>query len=84
MRPRPISQRIVLLLVAGGVVLPITVCVVLGLGRLLAAMGDAEPGRVVDWIAAAFGVLWLVDVVCLILVLAINSLGEPDEPPEGE
>jgi len=84
MRRKPVPQQPLLLLVVAAVVMPIAVCVILALGRLLLAMGDDPAGAVVDWIALAFGAVWVLDLICLILALAVNSLSEPDEPPGPE
>jgi len=84
MRQKPIPQRILLLLIAPAVVLPIGICILLALGRLLGAMGDASGGVVLDWIALACGVAWVLDLICLILAQGINSLGAPEDQSEEE
>lgn len=84
MRAKPISPRVLLVLIAAAVLTPIAVCVVVALGRLLAAMGDAQAAGVLDWIAVAVGALWLVDLISLVLALAVNAVSEPADPPEPE
>lgn len=84
MHQPPISSRIVLLLIAAALLLPITICVVLGVGALLAAMGDSLGGCVLSRIALGGGILWVIDLICLVLVLAIGTLRGPDEPDESE
>ena len=84
MRQNPVPQRVLLLLIAVAVVLPIGICVMLALGRLLGAMGDASGGIVLDWIALACGVAWVLDLICLILVQGINSLGDSDDQSDTE
>lgn len=77
---RPIiSNRIVLSLLIGAILLPITLCVVFGVGSLLAQMGDAAGATVLYRIALAGGILWAVDLVALLLALAVASLRGPDE-----
>jgi type VI protein secretion system component VasK len=74
-----IPQRIVLSLVVVAVLLPIALCVVLGVGALLTQMGDTAGGTVLARIALAGGILWAVNLICLLLTLAIGSLRSPDE-----
>ncbi len=74
-----IPARIVLLLVVGAVLLPIALCVVFGVAALLAQMGDAAGAAVLYRVALAGGTLWGIDLICLVLTLAIASLGGPDE-----
>jgi hypothetical protein len=82
--PRPtIPHRAVLALLAATVLLPITICVILGVAALLAAMGDSLGGAVLQRVALAGGILWAIDLICLVLVLAINAVkarNESDEP----
>jgi hypothetical protein len=62
--------------------LPITICVLVGLGRLLGSMGDAAGSMVLDRIGLALGIGWILDLVFLVLWLAIQRLLEPGDPPE--
>jgi hypothetical protein len=63
-----------MLLTVGAVLLPIAILVVLGTGELLGAMDDALGEAVLHRIALAGGVLWVIDLLGLLLVLALNSL----------
>jgi hypothetical protein len=74
-----IPARIVLSLVVVAVLLPITLCVVLGVAALLTQMGDAAGGAVLNRIALAGGILWVIDLIFLVLAMAIGSLRGPDE-----
>jgi hypothetical protein len=74
-----IPTRIVLSLTVAAVLLPITLCVVLGVAALLVQMGDAAGGAVLYRIALAGGILWVIDLIFLVLTLAIGSLRGPDE-----
>ncbi len=78
MGQRPVPTSVVLLLLVGALMLPVAISILFGLARLLAAMGDSPGGTVLGWIALGAGVLWSLDLVCLILVQAINSLGNDD------
>lgn len=82
MRQRPIPRNALLLLIAIAIVMPIGTCVILAVGRLLEAMGDASGSVVLDWIALAAGIVWILDLICLILAHGINSLADPDDPPD--
>lgn len=84
MAQRPVPTSVVLLLLVGALMLPVAISILFGLGRLLAAMGDSPGGTVLGWIALAAGVLWSLDLVCLILVQAINSLGSDDRQTPGQ
>ena len=77
-----IPHRVVLALVAIAVVLPITICVVVGVAALLNAMGDVAGGGMLHRTVLGFGILWAVDLICLLLVLAIGTLRGPDEPEQ--
>jgi hypothetical protein len=65
------------ILVAGAVILPVAILVFLGAARLLDAMQDAAASGVFDRVALGVGVLWALDLVCLVLALGINALGPP-------
>ena len=74
-----VPRKIVLLLVAAAIVLPIVVCVVLAVSALLAAMNDTTGGDVLRYIAWACGILWGVDLICLVLALGFSVLTDSDE-----
>ena len=75
-----VPHRFVLLLIATALLLPITICVVFGVAALLEAMGDAAGGRGLYRIALGCGILWAINLICLVLVQAIGSFKGPDEP----
>jgi NhaP-type Na+/H+ and K+/H+ antiporter len=76
-------KHVVLLpLLAAAVMLPIAVCVLVGLGRLLGGMGDAAGSLVLERIGLALGIAWILDLVFLLLWLAIQRLLESGDPPE--
>jgi len=79
--PQPlVPRRLVLALIVATTVLPIVLCVVLGVAGLLDAMGDSLGGIVLRRIALGGGILWTVELICLVLVLAIGAIRGPDEP----
>ncbi len=84
MGQRPVPASTVLLLLVGALMLPVAISILFGLGRLLSAMGDTAGGSVLGWIALAGGILWSLDLIGLVLVQAINSLGNNDEQGRNE
>jgi hypothetical protein len=68
-------------LLAVGLVSPIGICVLAGLAGLLEATGDAGGSLVVGWIARALAVMWVLDLICLVLALGMETLVDRDEPP---
>jgi hypothetical protein len=86
MNRKPICPCVIRALVAAALVLLVGLAVILGLARLLAAMGDATGTAVLDYVALAGGILLVVDLVVLVLGLGVNSFDDPPrdpiEPPE--
>ena len=83
MRRKPVSAAAVLGLIAGALVLPIVISVVLAVAALLGAMGDAGGGLVLRYVALALGIGWSVVLVCLVVAGGLNSLADnPDENGE--
>ena len=74
-----ISRPVLTILVTAGCVLPLAIVVTVGMGRLLAAMDDAAAALVLDRVALGIGLLWGVDLLCLVLALGIRALGPPSE-----
>jgi hypothetical protein len=79
MDPTPLFRRLLLALIAVAVILPIAICIVLGVGALLGAMGDAVGGRALGWIALAGGMVWVVNLVSLLLIQAIVTYNGRDD-----
>jgi hypothetical protein len=82
MHPPLIPHRTVLALVVVAILLPVTICVVFGVAALLVAMGDTAGGTVLYRIALGCGLLWMIDLISLVLVLAIGTLRGPDDRPD--
>jgi hypothetical protein len=80
MHPPLIPHRVVLALVVTAIFLPITICVVIGVAALLEGMSDVAGGAALHRTALGCGILWVIDLVCLLLVLSIGTLRGPDEP----
>jgi hypothetical protein len=68
-------------LIAGVLLLPMAIIVVLGVGYLLSAMGDASGGIVLDRIGLALGILWILDLIVLVVALATQSLDDDSRQP---
>ena len=79
MNQKLIPPRGVMLLVGAAVALPVAVCVVLAVSALLGAMNDTAGGRVLIYVGWAFGVIWVIDLICLVVALALNSLADGDD-----
>jgi len=69
-------------LLVGALGLPILLCVLMAVGRLLVGMGDLPGAEVVNRISLALFILWVADLIGLVVVQAIQSLGGPNQPPD--
>jgi hypothetical protein len=78
MNQRPVARRFVLLLVAGLLVLPIAAWAIVAVSSLVGVMGDTEGEILLCRLAWGCGVVWIVDLVALVVVQAVNSLGDGD------
>jgi hypothetical protein len=68
-----ISQRLLVWLIVAALGLPIVLCVLLGLAKLLDAMQDADGAVGVGRFALAIGVLWVIDLVALVILQAVQA-----------
>ncbi len=75
-------RRVLVVLLASGLVLLILCCALLATGRLLAALGDDPAAGVVDRCALVAAVLAGVNLVLLVYVLGYLMLRVWDEPEE--
>ena len=78
---RVLPRRILVPLVAAALVLPIVICVLMGVVGLLKAMEDVTGALVAGRVALAAGIAWAVDLILLVVVAGINSMGG-NEPPD--
>ncbi len=77
-----ITKRVVAWLLVGALGLPIVLCLLFALAQLLGAMQDAAGALAVLRVCLGLGVLWVVNLVALVIVPAVNSLDEPrDDGP---
>lgn len=79
MSQKLVPPRIITWLIAGAAVLPIAICVILGVAALLGEMGDPPEGSPLKWVALGVGILWVVDLICLVLALGLNALADTDQ-----
>lgn len=70
------AVKLLLILVLG---LPILQVVFTWVGGLLSAMGDGAAAGVLEHLGTTVRITWLVSIVGLIVMLAIQSLEEPRE-----
>ena len=75
-----ISQRIVALLIVAALGLPMVMCVLYALARLLEAMQDFSGADVLGRVNLGLFALWAINLVALLIVSAINSLNQ--RPPD--
>jgi hypothetical protein len=75
-----ISQRAVIGLIVGALGLPIALCVLYAVAKLLEAMQDFTGADVLGRINLGLFALWAINLVALLIVSAINSLKQP--PPD--
>jgi hypothetical protein len=71
-----LSRRILMSLLTAACILPVAITIVVAVGRLLGAMQDAPGALFLDRVALTLGILWAIDLVCLVLVQAIRGLEE--------
>lgn len=74
-----IPKRVVALAVAGLLLLPIAIVLVLATAQLLAAMQDGGGAAVLQRIGLGLGLFWLLGLICLVVTLGINALDAADE-----
>ena len=74
-----IPDRILARLIVGALALPVTLCVLFALGKLLEAMQDFAGADVLNRVNLGLFVLWAINLVALLIVSAINTLGR--RPP---
>jgi hypothetical protein len=77
-----IPQRAIAWLLVGALGLPIALCVLFALARLLETMQDAGGAAVLQRVSLGLFALWVIDLVALLIVGAINSL-RVDPPEDG-
>jgi len=75
-------QRATLWLLVTALGLPIAMCVLYALARLLEAMKDEAGANALGYVNLALLALWILGLVALVIVQAVNSLGGPTKQRE--
>jgi hypothetical protein len=75
----PIPRHTIALAIAGAIILPIAICLILAVASLLSAMGDAVGGGVLRWVALGCGIIWAINLILLVLALSVNALSNPND-----
>jgi hypothetical protein len=79
-----IPKRAVIWLIVGALGLPIAICILAALALLLYAMHDGAGGACVGRVGIGLFVLWILNLVGLVVIQAINSLGDSPRDSEKE
>ena len=74
-----ISPRAIVWLIVGAIGLPIVLCVLIGLAWLLRMMQDEAGAACLGRVAMGLAIVWIIDLIALVVIQAINSLGGPPE-----
>ena len=69
-----IGKRTLLLLVAGALFVPMAIVLVLTVATLLGAMQDAVGQFALKRVALGLGIIWALDLIALVVVMAIGAL----------
>lgn len=80
----PIPRHFIALAIAGAIILPIAICLILAVASLLTAMGDTTGGGAMKWIGLSCGIVWALDLILLVLALGVNALGKSDDSDSDE
>lgn len=76
-------QRLLMLLIAAALLLPVAAVVIWAMAKVIGAMGDTQGGVVLERIALATVVAWVLDLVFLVLVQGLHLL-TLGAPPDGK
>ncbi|MFZ5832786.1 MAG: hypothetical protein ACOY3P_22090 [Planctomycetota bacterium] len=79
MANRPISRPVLRSLLGIAIVAPMAVVIVVGLAALLGAMADRAGQLAMQRVGIGLGVLWVIDLVCLLVAQSINALTDSDD-----
>ena len=81
MNSKPVPRSALITMVAVAMVLTIALLVILATAVIIGKMGDSGGRIVLEIIALAVGLGWLIDLICLVLSLGVNSLFDGDSKP---
>jgi hypothetical protein len=69
-------------LLIGALGLPILLCVLFAVSKLLEGMNDVAGATALERVALGLFILWAVDLIGLVIVQAVQSAGGPNRPPD--
>ena len=75
-------QRFLVGLLIGALGLPILLCVVFAVARLLEGMQDVAGATALGRIGLGLFIVWIADLIGLVVLQGIQSLGGPRRPPD--
>ena len=75
-------QRILMGLLIAALGLPILLCVLGGVSKLLGAMQDTVGVEVIGRVSLVLYILWAADLIGLVVIQTIQSLGGPNRRPD--
>lgn len=87
MNRKPVSSRAVAIIVAIALVFTISLVVIMAVACIIGKMGDTQGQAVLEAVALAVGLAWVINMICLVLALGVNSLYDSDSksgPPPGD
>lgn len=79
-----IGKRTLLLLVAGALFVPMAIVLVLAVATLLGAMQDAAGQFALKRVALGLGMLWALDLIALVVIMAIGALADSRDEGKDE
>jgi hypothetical protein len=75
-------QRTLMALLVGALGLPILLCVLGGVSKLLGAMQDTVGVDVIGRVSLVLYILWAADLIGLIILQTVQSLSGPNRRPD--
>lgn len=60
------------------IVLPVAICVVVATGFLFASLQDALAARILNGVALAIALIWVIDLIALVLLLSFDAASRTD------
>ena len=74
-----IRPQVRMILTVSALLAPVCICILLGIAVLLEGMGDVVGGLVLRRITLAAGIVWVINLISLLLVIALNTLRVSDD-----
>jgi hypothetical protein len=77
---KPVPRRLLVILMAALLLLPIAAWAVVAVGGVLGLMGDSEGQILLNRLAWGCGILWMLDLVSLVVIHTIAAISDGDKP----